>query len=178
MAMPNEPMMNPYQPTPPPGFAPPPGMPIGGPMPAPPAAPAPSQLPVAVGLAMKRRNPLGAWLGLPLLTLGVYPFVWMYKIHKEMADFDRRRAVPVAGPMLMLLLLSWTFVVPIVVYYNTGSHIRDAQRATGRQPSCSPGLGTFLMFIFGVGVLYYQVELNKIVDGYGASEGTTVPLYV
>jgi Domain of unknown function (DUF4234) len=37
--------------------------------------------PVASGLQMKRRNPLGVWLGLPLITLGIYVFVWYYKIH-------------------------------------------------------------------------------------------------
>ena len=61
--------------------------------------------PVASGLAMKTRNPFAVWIGLPLITLGIYHFVWYYKIHREMAEFDRRRSVPVAGPMLVILLL-------------------------------------------------------------------------
>ncbi len=50
---------------------------------------------------MKERNPVAVWIGLPLITLGIYFYVWYYKIHKEMAMFDRRRVVPVAGPMLV-----------------------------------------------------------------------------
>src|SRR5687767_6342643 len=84
--------------------------PVGqaGSLPAPSqAATAADKAPVADGLAMKRRNPVAVWIGLPLITLGIYHLVWYYKIHKEMAEFDRRRAIPVAGPMLVILFLSW-----------------------------------------------------------------------
>jgi hypothetical protein len=134
---------------------------------------------VSTGLAMKRRNPLAVWLGLPLITLGVYHLVWYYKIHKEMAEFDRRRSIPVAGPMLVLLFLSWTFIAPIISYHNTGARIRDAQRSAGITPTCSPTLAWLLWFAFGLHTLYMQSELNKVVDRYaGAPTGTTVPLYV
>jgi hypothetical protein len=170
MAMPNDPTyVNPYPTGQWGGPMAPPAMMPGGPM---------MGAPVAAGLAMKRRNPVGVWLGLPLITLGIYHLVWYYKIHREMAQFDRRRAVPVAGPMLVLLLLSWTIVAPLVSYYNTGARIRDAQRAAGQQPECSPGLGLFLMFVFGLGTLYYQIQLNKIVDVYRVPEGSQILLYV
>lgn len=130
------------------------------------------------GLAVKRRNPVAAWLGLPLITLGIYSLVWYYKIHREMAEFDRRRAVPVAGPMLILLLLGWTIVAPLVSFFNTGNRIANAQRAAGLQPSCSAGIGLLLCFFFGLQVLYYQSELNKIADAYGVPEGTSIRLAV
>jgi hypothetical protein len=145
--------------------------------------PAPSraqaQVPVATGLAMKRRNPFAVWLGLPLLTLGIYHLVWYYKIHKEMAEFDRRRSVPVAGPMLVLLFLSWTLIAPIVSYHNAGARIRNAQRTAGLGATCSPTLAWLLLFTFGLNSLYLQMELNKITDRYaGTPAGTTVGLYV
>jgi len=127
---------------------------------------------------MKRRNPVAAWLGLPLITLGIYHLVWYYKIHKEMGEFDRRRNVPTAGPMLVLLLLSWTVIAPLVSYFNCGNRIRNAQRAAGFNPSCSAPVGLLLMFVFGLGTLYYQAELNKVVDRYQVAEGTQIPLYV
>jgi hypothetical protein len=131
------------------------------------------------GLAMKRRNPVAVWLGLPLITLGIYHLVWYYKIHKEMAEFDRRRSIPVAGPMLVLLFLSWTFFAPIVSYHNAGARVRDAQRSAGLAPTCSPTVAWLLWFVFGLNSLYLQVELNKLVDRYsGAPAGTTVPLFV
>lgn len=132
--------------------------------------------PAHLGLAMKRRNPVGVWLGLPLITLGVYSYVWYYKIHREMAEFDRRRVVPVTGPVLVLLFLSWTIVAPLVSLYNTGNRIAAAQRAAGLRPTCSAGIGLLLCFVFGLVSLYYQSELNKIVDAYGVPEGTEIAL--
>jgi hypothetical protein len=136
--------------------------------------------PAAQGLQMKARNPVTVWLLWPLLTLGIYHLVWYYKIHREMAEFDRRRQVPVAGPMLVLLLLSWTIIAPLISYYNAGNRIRNAQRAAGLAASCSGGIGLLLMFVFGLGILYYPSELNKVSGSYGegTAPGTTVPLYV
>jgi hypothetical protein len=148
-------------------------------------APVPHQLanppaarPVAAGLQMKLRNPVAAWIGLPLITFGIYHYVWYYKIHREMAEFDRRRNVPTAGPMLVILLLSWTIIAPLVSYYNTGNRIRNAQRAAGMNPSASGLIGLLLMFVFGLGILYYQLELNKITHSYNVAEGTQIPLWV
>jgi hypothetical protein len=134
---------------------------------------------VADGLQMKSRNPVAVWILWPLLTLGIYHLVWYYKIHREMAEFDRRRQVPVAGPMLVLLLLGWTVIAPWVSYYSTGNRIRNAQRAVGLPASCSGGVGLLLMFLFGLGTLYYQSELNRVVSVYGEGtpSGTRVPLY-
>jgi hypothetical protein len=96
-----------------------------------------------------------------------------------MAEFDRRRSVPVAGPMLVLLFLSWTLIAPIVSYHNTGARIRSAQRSAGLRPTCSPALSWILWFFLGLNSLYLQVELNKVADRYAdAPVGTTVPLFV
>ncbi|MFK4084853.1 DUF4234 domain-containing protein [Kribbella sp. NPDC020789] len=134
--------------------------------------------PVAFGLQMKSRNPVGVWLGLPLITLGIYQLVWYYKIHAEMAQFDRRRVVPVAGPMLVMLLLGWTGVAPLVSLFNTGNRIANTQRSAGIPVTCSPGVGLLLMFVFGLGILYYQSELNKVAASYGATPvGAQVGLY-
>ncbi|MEQ3550909.1 DUF4234 domain-containing protein [Pseudonocardia nematodicida] len=88
----------------------------------------------ATGLAMTRRNPVGVWLGLPPITFGIYGLVWYYKIHREMAEFDPRRPVPVAGPMLVLIFLGWTVVAPLVSFYNTGRRIADAYAVPERTP--------------------------------------------
>jgi hypothetical protein len=141
---------------------------------------APGQ-PVATGEQMKQRNPLGVWIGLPLITLGIYHFVWYYKIHREMRDFDRRRPFPTVGPVLVLLLLSWTVIAPLISYYRTGNRIAESQRAAGLPVSCVPVLGMLLLLVFGLGTLYFQIELNKVVDRYGGKAtppGTTVPLYL
>lgn len=43
--------------------------------------------------------------------------------------------------------------------------------AAGPPANCSPAAGMLLMLVFGVGILYYQVELNKVVAAYGVPEG-------
>ena len=136
---------------------------------------------VAQGAQMKRRNPVAAWIGLPLITLGIYHFVWYYKIHAEMQDFDRRRRVPTVGPVLVLILLGWTVIAPLISYYRTGERIVESQRAAGIPITCAPIIGLLLTFAFGLNTLYYQVELNKVVDAYGGKTtppGTVVPLRV
>jgi hypothetical protein len=134
---------------------------------------------VAYGLQMKRRNPLAVWLGLPLITFGIYHLVWYYKIHREIGEFDRRRTVPTVGPVLVLLFLGWTVIAPLVSYYSCGRRIINSQRAAGLETTCSPGLGVLLMIVFGLGTLYYQIQLNKIVEAYGTAcaPGTQIPLY-
>ncbi|WP_410631847.1 DUF4234 domain-containing protein [Amycolatopsis sp. cmx-4-83] len=132
--------------------------------------------PVANGLAMKYRHPVLVWLLWPMLTFGIYHYVWYYKIHREMAGFDRRRTVPTAGPLLVILFLGWTFVAPMVSYYNTGVRIRAAQRAAGLRESCSPGIGCVLMLFIGLGVLYHQIELGKITAAYEVPAGTQISL--
>ncbi|TCO56023.1 DUF4234 domain-containing protein [Actinocrispum wychmicini] len=133
--------------------------------------------PSTTGLAMRRRNPLAVWLGLPLITLGIYELVWYYKIHKEMAEYHRKPDAPVAGPLLVLILLGWTVIGAIATLYKTGERIRYAQRRAGLEETCSPVVGTLLVFVFGLGIMYYQTELNKIVDRDGVPAGTPVPLH-
>ena len=133
----------------------------------------------ATGLAMKGRNVWAVWLGLPIITLGIYTYVWYYKIHKEMAELDRRRASPVAGPMLVLLFLGWTIIAPAISFNNTGKRIREAQRVAGLEQTCSPVLCWLLMFAFGLNYFYMQSELNRVVAAYpGVEPGTTVALAV
>jgi hypothetical protein len=141
------------------------------------AAPTPAVAEQQVGAQMKRRNPVAAWLGLPIITLGIYGLVWYYLVHSELAAFDRRRKIS-AGLALCSMLFGWLTlgIWPLIMWVKLAGHIREAQRVAGLEPSCSGGLG-FLLGIIGFGVLYYQVELNKVVKQYGdAPAGTQVPL--
>ncbi|SNS79798.1 protein of unknown function [Actinomadura meyerae] len=135
-------------------------------------APAPAQqggapAAVAAGVNMKRRNPVGAWLGLPMITFGIYGLVWFFKVHDELHQYDRRIDNAATGALLSMLFGAVTLGIwPLVVFVKLGGRIAQAQRAAGLQPSCSGGMG-FLLGIFGFGVLYYQIQLNKVVDRYG-----------
>lgn len=129
------------------------------------------------GLQMKHRNPFAAWLGLPIITLGIYGLFWYYLVHAELAQFDRRRPI---SPGMALCSMLFGFITlgiwPLVTWVKLAGHIRNAQQAAGLPGSCSGGLG-FLLGIFGFGVLYYQIELNKVTDRYSsAPAGAQVPL--
>ncbi|KJY42578.1 hypothetical protein VR41_07380 [Streptomyces sp. NRRL B-1568] len=140
----------------------------------------PQQGPAHFGLAMKRRNVVAVWLGLPLITLGIYGLVWYYKIHKEMLQFDSRRNISPTGSLLTVMFGGFLLGIPALVsFYNTGNRIADAQRAAGLHPTCSGGIGLLLCFFLGLGPLYYQGELNKVIDHYGNPQpGTQLPLAV
>jgi hypothetical protein len=127
---------------------------------------------------MKRRNPVLVWIVFPIITLGIYHFVWYYKIHEEMLRFDSRQPINPGGSLLTILF-GWIIIVPpFVSYFNTGNRIATAQRAAGLAPTANPWIGFLLLFLFGLTPLYYQMELNKITDRYGVPEGTPITLAV
>ena len=132
--------------------------------------------PVGASLQMKQRNAFLVWIVWPILTLGIYHFVWYYKIHNEMLHFDPRQPIKPGGSLLTILF-GWLIIVPpYVSYFNTGNRIATAQRAAGLAPTANPWIGFILLFVFGLTPLYYQFELNKIVDHYAVPEGTPVAL--
>ena len=128
------------------------------------------------GLVGKRRNPLAAWLGLPLITLGIYSLVWIFKTNKELSQYDSRIQV---NPTMSVLAFFPGFILiipPFVAAWRLSNRVAQAQR-TASVPECTPVLGFILwMFVASTGVLYLQAEINKIWDRYaGAQEGQQVP---
>lgn len=114
------------------------------------------------GRAGKTRNIFLVWLVWPLITLGVYYFVWWYKINREAHDFDERIEV---NPTLSLLavLIGWIIIIPpFVSVYQTGERISRMQAAAGLEPTCSGVIGLILSFFINLEALYYQSELNRI----------------
>jgi hypothetical protein len=135
--------------------------------------------PVGSGLVGKKRNPFAVWIGLPIITLGIYSFVWVYKTNKEMSLYDSRIQVK---PWLSVLAffpgVFLLYIPPLVATWRLATRVRDAQRAAVI-PESSPVLAFVLwIFAFGTGTLYLQYEINKIWERYpGATEGQEVPLY-
>jgi uncharacterized membrane protein len=129
------------------------------------------------GRAGKTRNIFLVWLIWPLITLGIYFFVWWYKINREARDFDERIQV---DPTISLLavLIGWIIIVPpFVSTYNTGERIAQMQEAAGLPRTCNGVIGIIGMFVLSLQTLYYQYELNKIWAHLGnPPEGSLVPL--
>src|SRR5437763_2079117 len=129
------------------------------------------------GHAGKNRNIWLVWLIWPLVTLGVYFFVWYYKINREARDFDAQIKVS-PGNALLAVLLGWIIIVPpFISIFRTGERIAQMQRAAGLEPTCNSWIGLLLTFVFRLETLYYQVELNRIWGRYdNPLEGSAVAL--
>lgn len=125
------------------------------------------------GVAPKRRNPTKVW-ALGIFTLGIYWVVWFLRTNRELARFDER--IPGSFKVdTTAFALGWPVGIPqFVALHRMARRIEDAQRAAGVPRTCDPATGVLMWVCFGVGVMYLQDELNKIVDRYGAPAGTEV----
>lgn len=115
-----------------------------------------------------KRGPLGAW-GLTLITLGIYGFVWYYKINDEARRYLRDEAIK-PGIALLAVLVGWIIIVPpLISYYRTGERIFRMQERAGLQQRIVPALGLLAALVLVLHVLYMQGELNKVWDRAGAA---------
>ena len=126
---------------------------------------------VVNGAQVRKRNPWGAW-GLIFLTLGIYQYVWFYKVNRELRDAHRIEVDP-ALTVLALTLGTLILVPPFVAIYRTGKRIKQAQGQVGIQNPVSPPLAFLLAFILSLNIPYLQAELNKMWDA--SSETPRVP---
>jgi Domain of unknown function (DUF4234) len=117
----------------------------------------------------KLRNPLGV-VGLTIVTLGVYFFIWYFKINKEMAEMGRARGTDELGTSpgtsLAAVLFGWIllFIPPLVSEYRTCDRLNKAEAQVGLQ-GMEAGL-LFLLWIFlgPVGHYIFQSNLNKVLQ--------------
>src|SRR5436305_7920720 len=121
------------------------------------------------GAVGKIRNPLGV-VGLTIVTLGVYFFIWYYKTNKEMAAMGRARGTDELGTSpgtsLIAVLFGWIllFIPPLVSEYKTCDRLNKAEAQVGLQ-GMEAGL-LFLLWIFlgPVGHYIFQSNLNKVLQ--------------
>jgi hypothetical protein len=121
------------------------------------------------GLQMKQRSPIGVWL-LGIVTFGIYPLVYWYKVHAELGQFDPRREVSPVFELMSVWLLGFTIVLPILSIVHLAERIRNAQTAVGLSEDCSGGLGILFAILSGTHVIYYQSKLNQVI-----AANSTVP---
>ncbi|MDQ6751345.1 MAG: DUF4234 domain-containing protein [Actinomycetota bacterium] len=117
----------------------------------------------------KLRNPLGV-VGLTFITIGVYFFVWYYKVNKEMAELGRAKNTQELGDSpatsLMAVLFGWILLLipPLVSEYKTCARLNKAERLTGRQGMEAGLLFLLWLFIGPVGHYIFQSNLNKVLQ--------------
>jgi Domain of unknown function (DUF4234) len=114
----------------------------------------------------KKRNVVGVWLGLPVITLGIYSYVWIYKVNDEARRFLRDDSIK---PGLSVLAFFPGFILiipPFVAIYRLGERIARMEEAAGIPSRASGGIGLLLGFVFSLYSLYYQSHLNGLWDRY------------
>jgi uncharacterized membrane protein len=110
---------------------------------------------------VKVRHPL-APLGLGIITLGVYPLVWYYKINSELRDQGEDVSPGVA--LLAITLGVFLLVPPFVSNYNTAERIRRVQERNGVESPISAVVALVLLFIPVINAFqtaYLQAGLNR-----------------
>ena len=121
-----------------------------------------ADLVVKDGIGYKRRNPWGV-VGLSFLTLGVYFFVWYYKINNELNNYGIQNNP--TNALLAVTIGIFIIVPPFVSEYNTADRILKAQEKAEAKERMIPVLGLVLaIFVGGFHAAYYQSQLNKVWD--------------
>jgi hypothetical protein len=116
----------------------------------------------------KRRNPLAVWLGLPLITLGIYYFVWWYKVNAEARRFLNDASINPALSVVAVSVGAIVVVPPFISAYTTTGRIARIQDRAGFPlgARANPWIAVLLHFVFGAHALYMQMELNRVWDGF------------
>lgn len=118
----------------------------------------------------KTRDPLGVAL-LTLVTLGIYFFVWYYKVNREARDYLGDNEIS-PGIALLAVTLGWLIIVPpFVSTYRTGQRIERMQEQAQVIDRVSPGIGLLLFIFSRLDMIYYQEHLNRIWRRYQQTPG-------
>ena len=120
----------------------------------------------------KVRNPLGVAV-LTLITLGIYYFVWYYKVNREMCDLGRAKGTDELGDSpgtsLLAVTLGALIIVPAVIsIYHTFQRTQTAARLTGVEP-LNGWIALLLYLVIGIAFpAYLQSGLNKVWEAQGS----------
>jgi L-lactate permease len=118
------------------------------------------------GQQFKIRNIFAVWIGLPIITLGVYAYVWYYKINNEARRYLNDDSIkPVLS--LLAILVGWVLIVPpFISVYRTAGRVRRMQQQAGLTNQITPWIALALLFVLNLDRLYIQSELNRLWERY------------
>jgi hypothetical protein len=121
-----------------------------------------AQLVVIGNQTYKKRNIFAVWIGLPFITLGIYSYVWIYKVNDEARRFLADESIRPALSVLAFIPGSLLIIPPLVSIYRTGKRIARMEAAAGSPNRAEPVVGLVLAFVLGLYSLYYQDHLNGL----------------
>lgn len=126
------------------------------------------------GVEIKKRNPWGVW-GLSIITLGIYSFVWWYKINREMRDLSPHLGTPLGNDPATSV---WAIIFfPAVTVGTTTQRLRIMQYDLFKtfESRSNIGLAVLLSAVFFFHTVYLQYALNDLYDGAGQTVGQPGP---
>ena len=114
---------------------------------------------------VKVRSPWAVAL-LPIVTLGIYHFVWWYKINKELKAYGEAKGYDLGqNPTNSLLALVPGFLIivpPLVSYWRGTKRVQGASKITGREP-VNGWIVLVLYLLLAPGMWFYlQSSLNEV----------------
>ena len=127
------------------------------------------------GQQFKKRSPWGVW-GLILVTIGIYGFVWYYKINKEAKAYLRDESIRPGISVLAVTLGALILVPALISYYKTGERIARMESNAGIQKSVEPILGVIAALVYFLAAVYYQGHLNKVWELYQGGGAPPAPM--
>jgi hypothetical protein len=114
---------------------------------------------------VKVRNPWAVAL-LPIITLGIYHFVWWYKINKELKQFGEAKGHDLGqNPTNSVLALVPGFLIivpPLVSYWRGTKRVMGAARLAGKEPVNGWISIILYLLISPAFFAYLQVSLNHV----------------
>jgi hypothetical protein len=125
-----------------------------------------AQIVVVENQTFKKRNIFAVWVGLPLITLGIYSYVWIYKVNDEARRFLKDDSIRPVMSVLAFIPGAILIIPPFVTIYRTGKRIARMEAAAGSPNRAEPVVGLILGFVFTLYSLYYQDHLNGLWDRY------------
>jgi hypothetical protein len=152
-------------------WAPPPGDASGQPIPAQ-APPGYGQPPVPFGygpppvMYVGQVRGTGACIGLTIVTIGIYPLYWYYKVHDEM---KRHSGIGLGGGIALLLAFFVGFVMP----FFTSSEVGMLYERRGQEKPVSGTTGLWYIpgILIIVGPIVWFVKTNGALNAYWRSLG-------
>jgi hypothetical protein len=130
------------------------------------------------GQQYTKRSTLGV-LGLSFITLGIYFFVWYYKINDEVRRFENDQTISPTRS-LMAMIFGWLIIVPpFIAMYNTAIHVQAMETRVVVRQTLEPALTIVLMFVFSIGnTIYIQEHMNRVWDQtVGTGQASAAPSF-